>query len=54
MLGKELAEYCENTKCEKCEHKSSCENFVRYMSEYLPCSLLKSRNIIEDLLNRNF
>ena len=54
MLGKELAEYCENTKCEKCKHKNSCENFIRYMSEYSPCCLLKNENITDDLLKRDF
>lgn len=54
MTGKELAEYCNKTKCEYCAHKGSCENFVRYISEYTPCSLLRIINITDELLKRKF
>ncbi len=54
MTGKELAEYCNNTKCDDCELKGNCKNFVRYMSEYTPCSLLRITNITDDLFKREF
>jgi len=54
MSGKELAEYCNNTECEKCEYQNSCENFTDYISQYTPCSLLRIENIKDDIFKQEF